>query len=115
VVIVTIKIKVPNKTNKEFTQTLSALSKATLKKDGCLNYNIYKEIDGENNYSLVLEWKSWKDWEKYLLSDQFIVFRGAMSLLEKVPDIQFSNTSYQKEARAIKDDLDVHFARVESF
>mgnify|MGYP001348844656 CR=1 FL=1 len=99
--IVIIKIYLPPRNKKEILQTLFSLLDLNKKEGGCLSYNIYQEIGCDNNYSLIERWSSFKQWDTYCSSDRFKVFMGAMSFLDRVPEITFGKISSEKKAEAL--------------
>ncbi|SDP83784.1 putative quinol monooxygenase [Desulforhopalus singaporensis] len=99
--IVITKIYVPPRNQKEILQTLYSLLDLNRKEGGCLNYNIYQEIGCENHYCLIERWSSLKQWDTYFGSDRFKVFMGAMSFLDRTPQITFGTVSSEKKAESL--------------
>ena len=66
---------------KEVMQTLLSMIEPTLQEKGCLSYQAFLDINNENVFSLIKEWETRKDLEKYMRSDRFGVLFGTKFLL----------------------------------
>jgi quinol monooxygenase YgiN len=65
----------------EFIGCIRALLTEFREEKGCLAYNLYQDIERENIYGLVAEWKTRKDMEKHFQTLNFKVFIGAIRVL----------------------------------
>ena len=60
---------------------------------GCVSCQFYENIENENSFTLVEEWKSQQDMESHLYSDAFVTFLVMMFELLEPPDIQLFKNS----------------------
>jgi len=98
----TIKITVPPEKRKEFLQTLRASLDPIRQEQGCLSCNCYVDIEAENTLFFREEWRTSEDLENHVRSVIFCVLVGAMSLLEKPPEIRFNTIASTVGVEAIQ-------------
>ena len=79
-VIRTIMNVLPEK-QKEILQTLLSLIDSPQKAKGCLSYGIFCDIQNQNVFNLISEWKSRRHLDDHMMSDRFSVLLGTKSLL----------------------------------
>jgi quinol monooxygenase YgiN len=60
---------------------------------GCVSCRFSQDIENENSFTLVEEWKSQQDMERHLYSEAFVTFLVLMFQLFEPPDIQLFKTS----------------------
>ena len=64
-------------------QTLLSLLERAGKEKGCLRYEIFSDIEDENAFILISEWKTRQHLDSYIKSDKFSVLLGTKSLLSE--------------------------------
>ncbi len=70
----------------ELKQTLKALIETTRNEKGCLGYDVFEDIENNNNFCLVERWASRKDLDDHQRSERFAVLMGTRSLLDTEPE-----------------------------
>ena len=60
---------------------MRSFSRKIRKEKGCLGYNVYRDSDKDNTYSLVGEWKTRPAMEKHFRTQNFEVLIGAARVL----------------------------------
>ena len=95
-IIITIEMYVPADKTKELLQTLLAVTERIRMETGCIGCDLLKDVSDENKYRLVGKWEQEDDVNKHLHSEQVSVVLGAMSLLEKQPEIRLDVVSCTK-------------------
>jgi len=101
VIDVTIKITVPPEKRKELLQTFSAILGPIRREQGCLYCGCYVDIEADGTFYFREEWKTREDLDAHLRSAQFGVLIGAMSLLDKKPEIRFNTIASTAGAEAV--------------
>lgn len=101
-IITSTKIGVPSENRKEFLQTLHPLIGEIRHDKGCIRYDCYQDVENENTFVLIEEWKTQADLEEHLRSDKFGVLLAALKLLTDTSEIKFSLFSQTKEIEAIR-------------
>jgi len=87
-VTMTVVVKVRPEKREEFLQAMRSLSSAREKQKGGLRKSIlYQEIDDQTGFSLVYEWETKEDLERYLGGEQFRVLLGALKVLGERSEI----------------------------
>ena len=76
-----IKIVIKQFKTDEFVQSMRSFSRKIRKEKGCLGYNVYRDSDKDNTYSLVGEWKTRPAMEKHFKTKNFEVLIGAARVL----------------------------------
>jgi quinol monooxygenase YgiN len=77
----TAKITVRPEKRTEFFQTITDLANRIRSAKGCRNFQVYVDTTDENSSLLVGEWESETDLENSLLSNDFAILRGAITVL----------------------------------
>jgi quinol monooxygenase YgiN len=75
------KIVVKEYKTDEFTECVRFLLPVFRKEKGCLEYSLCRDIEKENTYSVVGEWKTRKAMEKHFQTHDFEVLIGAARVL----------------------------------
>ena len=88
--IVFIKMKLFPEKEKEFLQTIQAISERIKMAKDCLNFHMYDEVGRKSTYCLVEEWRTQKALDHHMKSDTFSVLMGALNLLSEKPSITVS-------------------------
>lgn len=86
VVVITKIMALPEKCM-EVKQTLQALIKHIRKEKGCLECDVFENIDTENCFCLFERWGTQKAWRDHQQSDQFAVLMGIRNLLCEEPKL----------------------------
>ncbi len=77
----TARITVRPEKRREFFQTIVDLVERIRGAKGCRGFQVYVDTMDENSSLLVGEWESESDLENSLLSNEFAVLRGAITVL----------------------------------
>jgi len=101
VVIVKIALNALPEKQKEVIQTLLSMIESTVKQRGCLSHHIFRDLEDENAFSLIDEWKTREDLEQHLRSAKFGVLLGTKSLLCEPPKIQIHTVSDSEGMTAV--------------
>jgi len=78
---------------KEIMQTLISMIEPAGREKGCLNYQIFRDIENQNVFSLLGEWDTREDLDHHIKSDRFSVLLGTRSLLYEPPSIHIHTVS----------------------
>ena len=100
-VIVKIALNALPEKQKEVIQTLLSMIESTVKERGCLSHRIFRDLEDENAFSLIDEWKTREDLEQHLRSAKFGVLLGTKSLLCEPPNIQIHTVSNSEGMAAV--------------
>jgi len=88
-IVVTIRVLVPQNKRREMLQTLQSLTDSIRSQPGCLQYHFYVEIGNENSLCVVEEWRTRQEFEEHILSRDFSVLYGALNLLHGPEAVDF--------------------------
>ncbi len=86
---------------KEVMQTLISMVAPTGKEKGCLSFGIYTDIENENVFNLISEWRTRKELDYHMQSDRFSVLMGTKSLLAEPIKIQIFTISSTEGMEAV--------------
>ena len=67
----------------ELSQTVASLSGLIRMEKGCRRCDFCQSVEDENRLFLLEEWDTQENLMAHLKSEHFMVFRGAMNLLQK--------------------------------
>ena len=83
-----IRMKGLSNKRKEIIQTLNGISGQARLKKGCLNAKSYQDIDDQDAFYLVEEWKTQQDMDEYMNSKLFAALLGIKTILVEKPEIK---------------------------
>ncbi len=72
---------------------------------GCLGYRLYEDVEDRNTFVLVEEWKTQKDLEAHIRTDNQRLLLGLMDLLSEQPELRFNAVSHSAGMEFIEDVL----------
>ena len=98
----TIKMKVVPEKRAELLQTLRSMTEEIRKEKGCISCYFYQDVENENIFSVIEEWKTQEELDSHLKSDMFGALIGAKSLLVEPADINIKAVSYTAGMEAVK-------------
>jgi len=89
----------------EFIESLFSLSSGIRKEQGCLDFSLYRDIEKEDVYRVIGEWKTRQAMEKHFKQKLFPVLIGAAKVLGEDFKMNISETlekgSYQLAKKKI--------------
>jgi len=91
-----IQIKVLSEKRMELSQTIASLSGFIRAEKGCRRYDFCQSMEDENRLFLLEEWDTQENLMAHLKSEHFMVFRGAMNLLQKPYERMFYTVFHPK-------------------
>ena len=94
---------------KEVMQTLLSMIEPTGREKGCLSYDVFRDIERNNLFSLIVGWESREDLEHHLMSARFGVLLGTKTLLNEPLKIHVYTVSHSEELDIIKASRDKKF------
>ena len=77
----------------EIMQTLLSMIEPTENERGCLSCHVFRDIEDQNVFSFVEEWKTRQDLDDHIKSDRFSVLLGTKSLLCEPQQIEIHTVS----------------------
>ncbi len=101
-IIVTMEMTALPEKQKEFLQTLQAISASTRKLKGCMNSKVFRDMENENALNLVEKWETQEDLDNHLRSDEFSALLGTDNLLSKPFEFKLNGVSYTAGMEAVK-------------
>jgi quinol monooxygenase YgiN len=93
VIIVRITMNTLLEKRTEVLQTLLSMIEPTENERGCLSCHVFRDIEDENVFSLIDEWKTREDLDRHIRSERFSVLLGTKSLLCEPPQIEIHTVS----------------------
>jgi len=103
-IIGTTRIDVHPTKHLEFMQTLQTLVSDMRKEKGCRDCSFYQDTENENCFILREEWDNQEVLDRYLQSEGHSVLVGAINLLSKKSDVNYSTTESLEGNEASKDE-----------
>ena len=100
-IVVRIIMKVRPEKHKEVMQTLLSMIEPLGKESGYLSYGIFCDIEDNNVFNLISEWKTRKDLDDHMKSYRFSVLLGTKSLLCEPPQIVIHTVSQSEGMEAV--------------
>jgi quinol monooxygenase YgiN len=76
-----IKIVIQEYKIDEFVDFLRSLLSGFRKEKGCVDCNVYRDLDEQNAYCIVAEWETQEAMQKHFLTQKFEVLIGAAKVL----------------------------------
>jgi quinol monooxygenase YgiN len=76
-----IKIVIKEYKIDEFVDSLRSLASGFRKENGCLDYSVYRDLDGEHAFCIIAEWETHETMQQHFLTQKFEVLIGAARVL----------------------------------
>ena len=87
-----VRIEIKEDKIDEFIEFLFSFGERLRKEEGCLSLNLYRDIEKENNYAVISEWKTREDMEKHFKRKQFSLLVGAAKVLGEHYELKIGET-----------------------
>ena len=100
-IIVNITLRVHPEKHLELRQTLVSMIAPIEKENGCLSYAVLFDIEDQNRFNLLAEWKTRDDFEQHIQSLRFGVLLGTKTLLSEPPRIEIHTISKSEGMEAV--------------
>ena len=101
-IIVTLRIKVPRERHRDFMDSARLIVEPTKIQPGCISCRLYQDLDEPDAVFLVEEWKSRKELDRHLNSDQYRIVLSLMEASDQFPEIKLSTISKTEGLEAIE-------------
>jgi quinol monooxygenase YgiN len=86
---VTFKLKGKQEKHLEIVQSLQSIVRKVKKVEGCIDAQIYRDINNENTFFFVEEWSKQRNLDDHMKSSLYAALLGTNGLLVKSPEIRF--------------------------
>lgn len=86
---------------KEVMQTLLSMFETNETEKGYISHNIFCDIHEANVFSMIEEWKTREDLNRYIQSDKFGILLGTKSLLARPMEIKIHSVFRTEENDAV--------------
>ena len=93
-IFVTLRMIVRPEKRRDLLETLRGMLKPARVERWCMSYRFYEDIEDRNAFVLVEEWKTQKDLESHLRTDNQRRMLALMDLLSAEPALQFNTVSH---------------------
>jgi len=104
-VLVTLRMVVRPERRSDLLETMRGMLEPARVERGCLSYRLYEDVEDGNTFVLVEEWKTQRDLESHLRSDNQRRMLALMDLLSEQPELQFNTVSNTAGMELIEDVL----------
>ena len=92
-IIMSLDFSVSTLKKKDVINIFDSLAGSVSVKPGCNKIKLYSDINNDDDFLLIFEWKSRREMEKYIRSDEFRKIMGLMDLSSEAPIIRFNTVS----------------------
>ena len=89
----TVVVKVKPEKHEEFLQVMRSLNADQEIQEGLRKSTLYQEIDDQTGFSLIYEWETQEDLDRYLDAEKFRVLLGALKVLGEKSEIRYRHIS----------------------
>ena len=94
VILSTLRMTVQPERRRDLLETMRGMLEPVRVERGCLSYRLYEDVEDRNTFVLVEEWKTQKDLESHLRTDNQRRMLALMDLLSEQPELQFNTVSH---------------------
>ena len=95
-IIMRITMKALMEKRTEMRQTLFSMIEPAKKEKGCLNYEVFCDINGGTVFNMIEEWETREDLEHHIRSERFGVLVGTKSLLATPWEMKIHTVSHSE-------------------
>ena len=104
-ILVTLRMIVRPERRSDLLEAMRGMLEPARVERGCLSYRLYEDIEDRNTFVLVEEWKTQKDLESHIRTDNQRQLLALMDLLSEQPQFRFNTVSHTAGLELIEDVL----------
>ena len=92
--VISYQLRIVIKENKldEFIESLLSMLDDFRNEEGCLDFNLYRDLEKENTYGVIADWKSQLDMDKHFKRNNYSVLIGAAKVLGEDLEMKIGET-----------------------
>ena len=87
------KITLSSESYPKAVELVSAIIERIRVTPGCINYNVYHNVFGENSLTILEQWQSKAALDRFICSDEYRSILALMELANQSPEIHFYKLS----------------------
>ena len=103
-----LKIVVTEKKFDEFIDSLRVLSSGIRKEKGCLDFNLYMDLEKKDTYRVSGEWQTRQAMEAHFMREKFSVLVGAARVLGEDFEMSIGETLEKGSFQLAKEKITLH-------
>lgn len=107
----TLRMVVRPERRDDLLETIRGMLEPVRVERGCLSYRLYEDVEDRNTFFLVEEWKTRKDLESHVRTDNQRRLLALMDLLSEQPELRYNTVSHTAGMEFIEDVLKTDKAR----
>ena len=104
-ILVTLRMVVLPQRRSDLLEAMRGMLEPARVERGCLSYRLYEDVEDRNALVLVEEWKTQKDLESHIRTDNQRQLLALMDLLSEQPQFRFNTVSHTAGLELIEDVL----------
>ncbi len=104
-ILVTLRMIVRPERRNGLLETMRGMLEPARVERGCLSYRLYEDVEDRNTFVLVEEWKTKRDLEGHIRTDNQRRLLALMDLLSEQPELRFNTVSHTTGIELIEDVL----------
>ena len=93
-ILATLKMVVRSERRRDLLETMRGMLEPARVERGCLSYRLYEDVENNNAFVLVEEWKTQQDLESHIRTDNQRQLLALMDLLSEQPELRFNTVSH---------------------
>jgi len=93
-ILVTLKMKAQPERRYDLLETMRGMLEPARVERGCLNYNLYEDVEDRNASILIEEWATEEDLERHIRTDHQRRVLALMDLLSEQPELRVNTVSH---------------------
>ena len=109
-----LRIVVAEKKFDEFIESLIYISSGIRKEEGCLDFSLYRDLEKQDAYRVLGEWKTRQAMEKHFKQKFFPVLIGAAKVLGKDFEMSIDETLEKGSYQLAKKKITLHPKKAET-
>ena len=98
-----IKVDIKHYKDDEFIGTMRTLSKKIRKEENCVRFELYKDMEKDNAFTMVGVWKSRKAMENHFQNQNYKVMIGAAKVLGKSYEMKIAEILDKNGLELVRD------------
>ncbi|MHB8882808.1 MAG: putative quinol monooxygenase [Thermodesulfovibrionales bacterium] len=104
-ILTTLRMVVRPERRHDLIETMRGMLEPARVERGCLSYCFYEDVEDRNTFILVEEWKTQKDLESHIRTDNQRRLLALMDLMSEQPELRFNTVSQTAGMELIEDVL----------